>query len=87
MEKPNSCSWCRETDVGKLREVCRKAIRDCQEQKATTNRLESRIMRLERDKEVLGWPVTILFALTGLRMHHRLFGSCWPGLACACWGL
>lgn len=62
----NAGSCCRETDIEKLREVCRKALRDCQEQEAAGRRLDSRIMRLERDKEVLGEAPTPLSSLTTL---------------------
>ena len=55
-----SYSWCRETDIEKLREVCRKALRDCKEQADAKRRLESRVMHLERDKEVLGRPLTFI---------------------------
>ena len=61
----NTGSCCRETDIEKLRETCRKALRDCEEQGAARRRLESRVMHLERDKEVLGEPVTPLSCL-----HH-----------------
>ena len=45
--------------MGKLREMCRKALRVCREQKAATQQLESRVMRLERDKEILGGQSTM----------------------------
>ena len=54
----------------KLRELCRKALRDCQEQKAAASRLESRVMHLERDKEILGWPATTLSCPSRLHAYH-----------------
>lgn len=49
-----SLRLCRESDPEKLRELCRKALRECQEHKAANWHMEGRVMRLERDKEILG---------------------------------
>lgn len=50
---------CRESNLEMLRELCRKALRDCQEQKAAAWDLETKAMRLERDKEALGAPSSV----------------------------
>ena len=50
---------CRESDPEKLKALCRKALRDCQEQKVAKWDLETKAMRLERDKEALGAPSSL----------------------------
>ena len=60
----------RESDPEKLRELCRKALRDCQEQKVANWDLETKAMRLEREKEALGAPSSIHCPATaGVRLH------------------
>lgn len=65
---------CRETDAEKLKEMCRKALQDFQEQKAANWQLEGKVMRLERDKEVLGvsipQPANFIDSLPGIKSGH-----------------
>jgi len=73
-------SLCRETDAEKLKEMCRKALQDFQEQKAANWQLEGKVMRLERDKEVLGasYPqsANVVDSLPGIRSVHTSTDVC-----------
>ena len=77
---------CRESDPEKLRALCRKALRDCQEQKAAAWDLETKAMRLERDKEALGAPSSVHRPATiaGRLDIDAADAACWvvPG---TCW--
>ena len=73
-------SLCRETDAEKLKDMCRKALQDFQEQKAANWQLEGKVMRLERDKEVLGasypQPADFVDGLPGIRGNHASTNIC-----------